>query len=69
LVVYRGLLGTQTTTTISLFRCHVDQGIDAVNGVFADLRPNVPAGLPIGFSADPAGRIATPNLAVLATGR
>jgi hypothetical protein len=63
------LLGTSMPTTISLFAGYLSNGIDGQAGVFADLRPHVPDGLPVGFSADRAGGIATPNLAVTGLSR
>jgi hypothetical protein len=63
------LLGTSAPTRISLFADYVANGLDGQAGVFADLRPHVPGGLPVGFSADRAGGLATPNLAVTGLSR
>ncbi len=56
------MLGITTATTFKLFDNYVNQGLNQASGVFADLTPF--ATPPLTFSADKAGGIATPNLAI-----
>lgn len=54
------LLGTNAPATISLFSDYIINGMDSNAGVFASLASK----LPLQFSADKAGGIATPNFAI-----
>lgn len=54
------LAGVGTVTTIKLYKPYVGEGLDGEAGVFAELETP----LAVGFSADKAGGIATPNLSV-----
>jgi hypothetical protein len=61
------LLGTDTATTIALYQPYIDGGFDPNAGVFAEIVKDTGKtleadALPITFSADKAGGIATPNL-------
>ena len=61
------LLGTDTNTTIALYDSYLLNGLDAHAGVFAEIVKDTAAGLvadpmPVTFTADKAGGIATPNL-------
>ena len=72
------LLGSDLPTTIRLFKGYVDSGFDATAGVFAEIAKLDPTQysadnplngmvtdtLGVTFTADKAGGIATPNLAV-----
>lgn len=64
------LLGTDQPTVIALDDQYMQQGFDATTGVFAQIVQQdasgniVPATLGVTFSADKAGGIATPNMAI-----
>lgn len=61
------LLGTDTNTTIRLYDPYIQNGFDAHAGVFAEMVKDTGAALiadtmPVTFTADKAGGMATPNL-------
>ncbi len=63
------LLGAPTATTIRLYKPYIDGDFDAHAGVFAEIVKDtgtnlVADQLPVTFSADKAGGVATPNLSL-----
>jgi len=61
------LLGTETNTTIRLYDPYIQNGFDPHAGVFAEIVKDTGAALvadqmPVTFTADKAGGMATPNL-------
>ncbi|MGZ5904006.1 MAG: hypothetical protein ACXWKQ_01550 [Reyranella sp.] len=63
------LLGAPTATTIRLYKPYVDGDFDAHAGVFAEIVKDTGTSLiadqlPVTFSADKAGGVATPNLSL-----
>jgi hypothetical protein len=61
------LLGADTATTIRLYQPYINSDLDPHAGVFAEIVKDTGAGLapdqlPVTFSADKAGGVATPNL-------
>ena len=63
------LLGAPTATTIRLYKPYIDGDFDAHAGVFAEIVKDTGTNLiadqlPVTFSADKAGGVATPNLSL-----